>query len=256
MRPKSGRTDREYIVGLEKGLAVIEAFGRQQSRMTLTEAAKATGLPRATARRCLRTLERLGYASCDGKYFRLAPRTLRLGSAYLTSDPLARTIQPVIEAASELAGESISVAVLDGIDVIIIARALVRRSLSSGLSIGGRLPAYCSANGRILLSRFSDEEIRDRLKDLPRHKLTAKTKIAIPDILKEVRRARAQGYAVNDEEVEMGLRSVALPLRNRDGDVVASVSQQISDPTVTSNQILKIVMPAVERTRNRIASFL
>jgi IclR family pca regulon transcriptional regulator len=256
MRQKSGRTDKEYIVGLEKGLAVIEAFGRQQSRMTVTEAAKMTGLARATARRCLRTLEHLGYAAYDGKYFRLAPRTLRLGSAYLMSDPLARMIQPIIEAASEHAKESISLAVLDRADVIIIARALGRRGLSSGLSIGGRLPAYCSANGRILLSKLVDAEVESFLNDMPRHKLTEHTKTAIPEILKEIRRVRMQGYAVNDQEVELGFRSIALPIRNREGEIVASVSQQISDPGVSLRQILKSVLPEVERTRNRIATFL
>jgi len=250
------RADREYVVGLERGLTVLEAFGRQQGRMTVTEAAAMTGLARATARRCLRSLQHLGYAEYDGKYYSLTARTLRLGSAYLSSHPLARTVQPVIEAASERARESVSVAVLDRTDVVIIARALVRRSLSSGLSIGGRLPCYCSANGRILLSRFTDREIETLLRDVPRHKLTPHTRTGVPEILREIRRARALGYAINDQEVELGLRSIAIPLRNRKDEIVASVSQQLSDPAVNLKDLVETSLPEIQRTRNRIASFL
>ena len=250
------RADREYVAGLERGLAVLEAFGRQQGRMTVTEAAGMTGLARATARRCLRSLEHLGYARYDGKYFSLTARAMRLGSAYLSSDPLARTVQPVIEAASERAGESVSVTVLDRTDVVVIARALVRRSLASGLSIGGRLPCYCSANGRILLSGMPDREIEQMLKDVPRHKLTPHTRTSIPEIMKEIRRVRDLGYAVNDQEVEIGLRSIAVPVRDRNDQIVASVSQQLSDPSVSLKQLLRTALPEVQRTRNRIASFL
>jgi IclR family pca regulon transcriptional regulator len=224
--------------------------------MTVTEAATMTGLARATARRCLRSLEHLGYAEYDGKYFSLTVRTLRLGSAYLSSHPLARTVQPIIEAASERARESVSVAVLDRTDVVIIARALVRRSLASGLSIGGRLPCYCSANGRILLSGFPDREIEALLKDVPRHKLTPHTRTGVPEIMREIRRTRAMGYAINDQEVELGLRSIAVPVRNRKDEIVASVSQQLSDPAVSLKELLKTALPEIQRTRNRIASFL
>jgi IclR family pca regulon transcriptional regulator len=135
--------DREYIAGLEKGLAVIEAFADRQRPVTVSEAAEFANLSRASARRCLRTLEQLGYAEHDGKYFRLAPRALRLGHAFLVSTPLVRIAQPLIEAVSGRTRRSVSIAVLDTNRVVIVARSYVQRSLSSGLGVGSWLPAYC-----------------------------------------------------------------------------------------------------------------
>ena len=134
------RRDSEYMAGLEKGLAIIEVFENASERLSLTEVAKAVGLTRASARRCLRTLEHLGYAAYDGKYYRLAPRILRLGHAYMSSNILTKIVQPVIEATSEGTGESMAVAVLDGTSAVVIARTSVRKSLSSGLAAGSPSP--------------------------------------------------------------------------------------------------------------------
>ena len=136
---KQTASNREYIAGLEKGLATIEAFSNGRERLSVTEAAESVGLSRAAARRCLLTLEHLGYAEYDGKYFRLAPRALRLGHAYISSNILARLVQPVIEATSERLGESMAAAVLDDTSTAVIARTAVRRSLSAGLAVGMRL---------------------------------------------------------------------------------------------------------------------
>src|SRR5690606_30541264 len=142
---KRSPEDKEYVAGLEKGLAIIEAFGIRHGTLTLSEAAEITGHTRASARRSLLTLQRLGYVASEGKYFRLAPRVLRLGHAYVASTPLCRVVQPVLEATSERTHESSSVAVLDGMESVFVARATARRSLSDGLGMGSRLPAYCSA---------------------------------------------------------------------------------------------------------------
>lgn len=247
--------DREYIAGLEKGLAVIEAFAGKQGPVSVSEAAELANLSRASARRCLRTLEQLGYAEHDGKYFRLAPRALRLGHAYLVSTPLVRIAQPLIEAASERTRRSVSVAVLDSNRVVIVARAYVQRSLSSGLGVGSWLPAYCSANGRILLSGLPDTRAEAVLRSTARSKLTPKTIVGIPEIMKEVRASRTRGYAANDEEVELGLWTVAVPLRNRSGAVVASLSMSCIGNAGERKQLLK-ALPDLQGTAMRLSAML
>lgn len=247
--------ESEYMAGLGKGLAIIEAFEHRQSTLTVTEASEATGISRAAARRCLRTLLQLGYAEFDGKYYRLSPRVLRLGHAYVSSNPLPRFVQPIIEAASERTQHSMSVAVLDRHDVVVIARALVSRSLSGGLGIGSRLPAYCSANGRVLLSELTDADLQRMIKQAPPRRLTAYTKINPSDILKEIKDVRTRGYALNDQEVELELRTIAVPVRNRAGHVVASLSMS-APPKGSSMKMLMRVLPELEAARSRIEATL
>src|SRR3954453_489818 len=216
--------DRENMAGLEKGLIAIEAFEQSKLALTISEVAERTGLSRAAARRCLRTLVQLRYAATDGKYFWLAPRVLRLGHAYVSSNELTRVVQPIIEAASERTRNSMSVAVLDRPDAVIIARAVVRRSLSTGLGVGTRLPCHCSANGRVLLAGLPDREVEALLRSMPLNRLTTHTKIGAAEIMKEVRAVRSRGYAINDQEVELGLRTIAVPVHRRTGEMIASLS--------------------------------
>lgn len=248
-------TDREYIAGLEKGLSVIEAFADKEGPVTVSDAAEFANLSRASARRCLRTLEQLGYAEHDGKYFRLAPRALRLGHAYLVSTPLVRIAQPLIEAASGRIRRSVSVGVLDGNRVVIVARSYVQRSLSSGLGVGSWLPAYCSANGRILLAGLADVRAEAVLRSTARSKLTAKTLVGIPEIMKEIRASRTRGYATNDEEVEPGLWTVAVPLRDRSGGIVASLSMSCIGNTSERKQLMK-ALPDLQGTAIRLSAML
>lgn len=254
IRDTNGLAD-EFIAGLAKGLAIIEVFGQRQSMLTVTEASEATGISRAAARRCLRTLHQTGYADFDGKYYRLLPRILRLGNAYIVSNSLPRYVQPIIETTSERTKRSMSVAVLDGTDVLIIARAHVRRSLSVGLGIGSRLPAYCSANGRILLSGLLDPQLDAFLKRLEPRQLTVHTKIRPSEIARSIRTARTAGYATNDQEVELGVRTIAVPIRDRAGTIVASVSTSgpVDDPDLKA--LLKM-LPELEAARRRIEASL
>lgn len=247
---------REYVAGLEKGLAIIEAFARRQSVLTLSEAAELTGCSRASARRCLRTLESLGYVRTDGKYFSLAPRVLRLGHAYMSSTPLPRLVQSVIDATSERAGESMSVAVLDATEVVVIARALVHRPFAVDNGVGSRLPAFCSAAGRILLAALPDDAAEALLRRMPRPKLTPHTPTDVSSILAIVRQTRERGYALNDQEVERGVRVLAVPLRDRNGDTVASLSQSIADAKTSIDRIVARRLPALEAARTRIAGLL
>jgi IclR family pca regulon transcriptional regulator len=247
--------DREYIGGLEKGLAVVEAFADKQRPITVTEAAEFANVSRASARRCLRTLEQLGYAEHDGKYFRLAPRALRLGHAYLASTPLVRIAQPIIEAASERTRRSVSIAVLDVNRVVIVARSYVQRSLSSGLGVGSWLPAYCSANGRILLSGLPDSRAEALLRSTARSKLTPRTMVGVPEIMAEVRAVRTRGYATNDEEVELGLWTVAVAIRDRSAAVVASLSMSCIGSAADRKQLIK-ALPDLQATAIRLSSTL
>lgn len=253
-QPPSG-SDREYLAGLEKGLAVIEAFAGEGAPLTVARAAELTGLSRASARRCLRTLQMLGYAEHDQKTFRLAPRALRLGYAYLASTHLARIVQPIIEIACERTRHSVSVAVLDDSRVLVIARAYVQRSLSGGLGVGSWLPAYCSANGRVLLSGLPDGRVDRLLKAAPRTKLTRRTLTRLPDIVSEIARIRERGYAVNDEEVELGLSTIAVPVRNRSGEVVASMSLSSIAASAERKQMLKL-LPELQAASFRLSGML
>lgn len=251
MSKRGSPLDREYVAGLEKGLAVIEAFGQRRSALTITEASDAALISRASARRCLLTLQYLGYADHDGKYFRLAPRVLRLGYAYFSSNSLPRLVQPIIEATSEHTKRSVSLAILDRADVIVIARAHVQRSLAEGIGIGSHLRTYCSANGRALLSGFSDQKIASLLGRKPLPRLTVHTKTKLRDILSEIQFVRVKGYARNEEEVEIGVRTIAVPIRGRSGDILASLSMSAPVGVSDHDDLLKL-LPELENARRRI----
>ncbi len=216
--------DREIMGGFLKGLAVIEAFGRDNEQMTIADVGKATGLDRATARRCLLTLSRLGYAETDGKRFRLTARVLRLGYGYLSTTPLPRLVQPYLERLSEATQESCSVSVLDGAEIVYIARASQRRVLSIGLGVGSRLPAYCASMGRTMLAFQPAAEARRILDSSERRKLTANTITDLDELMQLLDRIRLDGYCAVDQELEIGLRSIAIPLRNTRGEVIAALN--------------------------------
>jgi IclR family pca regulon transcriptional regulator len=254
----SGMADagREHVAGLEKGLAIIEAFGARGSPLTLSEAAALTGCSRAAARRSLLTLAALGYVQSNGKYFSLAPRVLRLGHAYAWSNPLPRLAQSVIDAASKRTGEAMSVTVLDHTDIVVIARALVRRSFAVGDGAGARLPAFASAGGRVLLAALPEEDAEARLRAMALPQLTPHTPTQVNAVLAILRQARVRGYATNDQEVERGIRTLAVPVRNRGGEVVAALSQSIADGRTAMESLVERRLPELEAARARLAALL
>lgn len=215
---------RDTMGGLAKGLAVIETFSAEQPRQSISQVAEASGLDRATARRCLLTLAQYGYATHDGKFFTLTPRVLRLGTACLATMPLPQVVQPSLDRLSDKLGESASVSILDGDEIVYVARAAQRKVMSISLMLGSRLPAYCTSMGRVLLAALPEEEMRGRLERVP---LPARTPHTITDpeaLMAELARVRSQGYAVIDQEVEIGLRSIAVPLYDAHGKVVAALN--------------------------------
>lgn len=248
--------EREMIAGLEKGLAIIEAFGAERERLTLSEAARLAGISPAAARRCLRTLQSLGYAVSDGRYFRLAPRVLRLGQAYVASSRLPKIAQPVLESLTEHTHESASIGILDGCDVVFVARSTARRSLSIGVGVGTRLPAYCSATGRVLLAASPDGDVDACISSSALQRLTPRTIVDKAALLAALAAARAQGYAISDEEIELGLRSIAVPIRDGSGRTVAAMSLAVRTASMSRELTIERLLPALESARRTLASVL
>jgi IclR family transcriptional regulator, pca regulon regulatory protein len=216
--------DRDIMGGLAKGLSVIETFSAERPRQTISQVAEASGLDRATARRCLLTLAKSGYADWDGKFFTLTPRVLRLGTACLATMPLPQIVQPHLDRLSEEIGQSTSVSILDGADIVYVARAAQRKVMSIALMPGSRLPAYCTSMGRVLLSALPENDARLRLGSSP---LPARTQYTLTNhdtVMVEIARVRTQGFAIIDQEVEVNLQSLAVPLFNVWGKTVAALN--------------------------------
>jgi IclR family transcriptional regulator, pca regulon regulatory protein len=218
------RTDRDFILGLKKGLAVIECFDDEHERLTSADVSVKTGLSRAAARRCLLTLHKLGYAHYDGKLFTLAPRVLRLGYAYLLSASLPQLFQPFLEHLSEQNHASCSAAILEGDEIVYVARAATKRIMSMGLCVGTRLPAYCTSMGRTLLASLEPEEAMTRLARMERRRLTPWTCTGLDQLRTILDEVRQTGYCVVSQELEVGLISISVPVFNNVGDTVAAVN--------------------------------
>lgn len=233
--------ERDIIRSLAKGLAVIETFTADRPRQSITEAAEATGLDRATTRRCLLTLADSGYADYDGKYFTLTPRVLRLGSACLATMPLPSIVQPVLDKLSERIRESSSVSILDGNEIVYIARAAHKKVISISLMPGSRLPAYCSSMGRVLLAALPEDEARAIIGSAPLPARTARTITCPEAIMAELCVIRSQGYALIDQEIEEGLRSLAVPITNAFGKTVSAMNVGLS-ATIKMEEIAPIFL--------------
>jgi IclR family pca regulon transcriptional regulator len=214
----------DFIASLAKGLSVLEAFRADRSRLSISDVAEATGLDRATARRCLLTLHETGYADYDGKFFTLTPKVLRLGMGALAALPLAQVVQPWLDQLSEQIGQSASVAIRDDVEIVYLARAAQRRVMSIGLMPGSRLPVHCTSMGRVLLAAMPEAEAAALIE---RCDLTPRTprSLTVPqEIMARVAEARDLGYAIIDQEVELGLRSIAVPVYSSRGQVVAALN--------------------------------
>lgn len=216
--------ERDLMGGLAKGLLVIETFTAARPRQSIAEVAAASGLDRATARRCLLTLAHHGYADYDGKFFTLTPRILRLGTACLVTMPLPQIVQPLLDRLSERIGESSSVSILDGAEIVYVARAAQRKVMSISLMPGSRLPAFCTSMGRVLLAALPEGGAAAVLAAGPLPARTPLTRTTPEAVMAEIARVREQGYALIDQEVELGLRSIAVPLLNGRGQTVAALN--------------------------------
>ncbi len=241
MRGETKETD--FVSGFARGLRVIESFGESDRRLSIADVAKKTGLDRATVRRSLLTLVELGYADYDGKFFTLTPRILRLGHSYLSATTLPVLLQPYLDGLSEVTGQSSSASVLDDTQIVYVARASQRRVMSINLNPGSRLPAYCSSMGRVLLAALPEPQIREILARTELRANTERTIVDVELLIAEFRRVRDQGYAVIDQELELGLCSIAVPLRNRRGDIIAALNVGAPAAHVAPSQMVDQFLP-------------
>lgn len=246
----------DFIASLAKGLSVIEAFRAERPRLSIAEVAEATGLDRATARRCLLTLHELGYADYDGKFFTLTPRILRLGMGALAAMPLAQLVQPWLDQLSEQIGQSTSVSILDGTEIVYLARAAQRRVMSIGLMPGSRLPAHCTSMGRVLLAALPEPEARAIIEQSDLTPRTAFSLTARDEIMAGIRQIRADGHAVIDQEVELGLRSLAVPLWNAHGRVVAALNTGVAAVQSSAGELVPLYLPALLRVQEGLRRVL
>lgn len=231
-----------YVQSLARGLAVIRAFSAERPRLSLSEVARLTGLTRASARRFLLTLESEGYVRTDGREFSLTPRVLELGYAYLSAQSLPEVAQPHLEALSRTVGESASACVLDGQDIVYVARVPTRRIMSVGITIGTRFPAYATAMGRVLLAFAADAEVDTYFEGFRPERFTARTLVDETALRTEIARVRQQGWSLVDAELENGLRALAAPVR-RGGAVVAAINIAM---TLGDDDAAALVPPLLE----------
>ena len=247
---------RNHIVGLEKGLAVIKCFDAEHKKLTIAEVAVGIGLSRAAARRCLLTLTHLGYAEYDGKFFRLTVQALRLGYAYLASTTNPQILQNFVERLSEETGESSSGAILDGNDMVYVARAAVKRILAINVNVGTRLPLFCTSLGRVLLAGLTPEEAESRLASTPRPEYTEHTITSLPQLRRQLEQVRIDGYCLVEEELQLGLISLAVPVYSSDGRTVAAICVGSRPHRMTPKQMLKEYLPKLVKAQNDLSGMI
>ncbi len=245
-----------FLQGLERGLAVIRAFSADAPSLTLSEVARSVGITPATARRILLTLEELGYVRSDSRRFSLTPRVLALGWAYLSSLDLGELAGPFMEELSAKTRESCSIATLDLPDIVYVARVPTSRIMTVALGVGARLPAYPTSMGRVLLAGLADDELTSYLSTLQAESLTARTVTSADKLRETVSRARADGFALVDQELELGLRSIAAPIRNSRGRTIAALNVSAHASRSTPASLRADVLPHLQAAADQITTAL
>jgi IclR family pca regulon transcriptional regulator len=246
-------TDPNFMTSLARGLSVIRAFNGATPQLTIAEVARLSGLPRAAARRCLHTLERLGYVGSDGRRYSLRPKILALGYAFMSSTPLSATLQPVLERVSERLHESSSAAALDEDEIVYIARAATRRIMSVTLNVGTRLPAYCTSMGRVLLAHLPREELDDFLGRVRLKAITERTITSRDTLRRVLEQVLERGYALVDQELEIGLRSIAVPVRSATGAVIAAMNASAQAARISRREMESRFLPVLQQGAGEVA---
>ncbi len=249
-------TDPSFMTSLARGLAVIRAFADQRRSLTIAQISHRTGIPRAAVRRCLYTLKQLGYVDSESNNFTLKPKILTLGYSYLSSTPLTISAQPCLNGISRTLNESCSLAVLDDNEVLYVSRSATSRIMSVALNTGSRLPAYCTSLGRVMLAHMSDEALNAYLGRVKLKAFTPRTVVSVKrlkEILAEVRR---NGYVIVEEELEVGLRSIAVPVRGASGNVLAALNIGAQATRVTKKQMEEEFLPVLLRGAQELSILL
>jgi IclR family transcriptional regulator, pca regulon regulatory protein len=253
---RAARSSSDFVQSLDRGLAVIRAFGPDRERLSLSQVAKATGLTRAAARRFLLTLVKLGYVRNNGREFSLRPRVLELGYAYLSGLALPDVAAPHLEGLVARLHESSSVSVLDGHQIVYVTRVPSKRIMTVSISVGTRFPAYVTSMGRVLLAALTDAEFDAYLAEATFERFTART-VTNPDQLRViVGEVARQGYAIVDQELEEGLRAVAVPVRGAPGVGTAAINISAHASRVSMVAMRGQVLPALLETARQIEADL
>jgi IclR family pca regulon transcriptional regulator len=259
--PKLKRSDSDeratdFVESLDRGLRLLQKFGATSGPMTLSDLARAADLPRATARRILFTLERAGFVATDGKLFTLTPNVLTLSASYLRSSQVVTVLQPVLDRIATSAQEISSLAVLDGEEVVFIARGSPARVFSAGLDIGYRLPAFCTSVGRAMLGQFDDAKLAQRLAKMRREPMTPHTVTDPKLLLAAIITDREKGYSLVDREAEPGFRSISVPIRRYDGAIIAAINMGAHVDRVSTGEMIDRFLPLLREGAESVKSML
>lgn len=249
--------DPNFMASLARGLVVIEAFTPQTPQMTISQLSLRTGLSRAAVRRCLYTLCKLGFAGADeAQRYSLRPKMLTLANTYTASSTLANAAQPILERMSATYGESFSVATLDGEEIVYIARTTVTRVMSVDLHIGSRLPAFCTSMGRVLLAYLPQDQLENYFNRVALTQYTPRTIVSKDKLRLALRNVRRNGYALCDQEYEVGLRSIAVPVHSGNGRVVATVNLSGHAPRMPMLEMQTRFLPPLRAAAAELSVFL
>lgn len=249
-------TDPNFMTSLARGLAVLRTFSDSRRPLTIAQISQKTGIPRAAVRRCLHTLQQLGYAEAEMNNFSLRPKVLSLGYSYLSSTPLAVSSQPCLNNISRTLNESCSLAVLDDSEVLYVARSATSRVMSVALNAGSRLPAYCTSLGRVMLAHMAPDELDAYFARTRLRPMTERTVVAPEQLRELLAGVRRDGYAINDEELELGLRSIAVPVRGASGRVLAALNVGAQAARVSAAQMREEFLPVLQRGAQELSVLL
>jgi IclR family pca regulon transcriptional regulator len=250
--------DPNFMTSLARGLAVIRAFSQQRRHLTIAQLSQRTGIPRAAVRRCLYTLAKLGYvAADDARGYSLRPAILALGHAYLSSTPLATMAQPLLDHVSDALHESSSMAVLEGDEILYIARSTTTtRLMSIDLGLGSRLPAYCSSMGRVLLASLPEADLDAYLARVSLTRLTHRTLTTKAELKRALDEVRRKGFSVVDQELEIGLRSIAVPVVDPAGKVIASINVGTQSARVSVGEMQDKFLAQLQHAAHELSTLL
>jgi IclR family transcriptional regulator, pca regulon regulatory protein len=249
--------DPNFMTSLARGLAVIRAFSQHRKKLSIAQISHQTGIPRAAVRRCLHTLARLGYVTVDARDFALSPKILTLGHAYLSSTPLSASAQPLLDRVAAAVHESCSVTILEEDEILYVARsAATSRIMSVDLSIGSRLPAYCTSMGRVLLASLSPAELTAYLARVKLVPYTQNTLTARDKLHKVLQTVREEGFSIVDQELEVGLRSIAVPVLDGQGKAVAAINIGAQATRASSKQMQQTFLPHLQAAARELGLLL
>lgn len=248
--------DPNFMSSLARGIAVIRAFSDQQRTLTISQISHKTGIPRAAVRRCLYSLKQLGYADSEAHNFRLTPKVLTLGYSYLSSTPLAVSAQPCLNNISRILHESCSLAVLDSNEVLYVSRSATSRIMSVALNVGSRLPAYCTSLGRVILAHMSEEALAQYFQSVTLRAYTDKTVVSQAKLMEIFAGIRQNGYVIIEEELEIGLRSMAVPVRGASGKVTAALNVSAQATRISSKRMREDFLSVLQSGAQELSAML